>query len=101
MKKLVAVLLIVLTAGFLTPVFSLTLNGYESYSQDEFPKWSLQLRRAECIFLGGIPIAYPVSALAFSTLKKDATFLETLGVACAISAVITIVDFVLGVVNAD
>lgn len=42
-----------------------------------------------------------MSALAFSAIKKDATFLETLGVACAISAVITVVDFVLGVVNAD
>ncbi len=101
MKKLVAVLLIVLTAGFLTPVFSLTLSGYEPYTTDEFPKWSLDLRRAECIFLGGIPIAYPISALAFSTLKKDATFLETLGVACAISATIALVDFILGVVDAD
>jgi len=101
MKKIVAILLIALTAGLFTPLFSLSLDNYEPYSQDGFPKWSLDLRRAECIFFGGIPIAFPVTALAFNLAGKDPTFLETLGVACAVSAVITVVDYILGVVNAD
>ncbi|MBQ2048873.1 MAG: hypothetical protein II493_00510 [Spirochaetales bacterium] len=101
MKKLIAVLLIALTAGLFTPLFSLTLDGYEPYRTEEFPKWSLNLRRAECIFFGGIPIAFPVTVLAYSFTDKQPTFLETLGVACAVSAVIAVVDYVLGVVNAD
>ena len=101
MKKIIAIILIALTAGLFTPLFSLTLDKYEPYSQAEFPKWSLDLRRAECIFFGGIPIAFPVTALAFNLAGKEPTFLETLGVACAVSAVIAVVDYVLGVLDAD
>ena len=99
MKKLIAVIILACFVFFM-PLFSLTLDDYEPYRNEEFPKWSLDLRRAECIFFGGIPITFPVTALAFNLANKDATFLETLGVACAVSAVITIVDYILGVINA-
>ena len=100
MKRFIAIVLLACMMLSI-PLFSLSLEGYEPYNNGEFPKWSLDLRRSECIFFGGIPITFPVSALAFNLAKKDASFLETLGVACAISAVITVVDYVLGVINAD
>ena len=99
MKKLIAVLLIALTAGLFTPLFSLTLDGYEPYRTEEFPKWSLNLRRAECIFFGGIPITFPVTALAFTLANKDISFGKTLAIAASLSAAIALIDYILGVIH--
>ncbi len=102
MKKATALLLIIcLTALFCAPAFSLTLDDYEPYSKDEFPKWSLDLRRAECIFFGGIPIAFPLTALTLNVVNTDVTFVKTLGIACAVSAAIALIDYIIGVFNAD
>ena len=102
MKRFTALsILICLTAILCSPLFSLDMTGYEPYSESEFPKWSLDLRRAECIFFGGIPITYPMTALAFSIADKETTFLQTLGIACAASAAIALIDYIIGVINAD
>ena len=98
-KAIIAVLIFVFLFGLCMPAFSLTLTDYEPYTKDEFPKWSLNLRRAETIFFGGIPIAYPLTSLAFSLAGKDAEFLPTLGIACAVSAVISLVDYIIGVAS--
>ena len=98
-KAIIVVLIFVLLFGLCMPVFSLTLTDYEPYTKDEFPKWSLNLRRAETLFFGGIPIAYPLTSLAFSLAGKDAEFLPTLGIACAVSAVISLVDYIIGVAS--
>lgn len=102
MKKAVIVLFIfLLLFGVCMPAFSLTLTNYEPYTKDEFPKWSLDLRRAETLFFGGIPIAFPLTSLAFSAAGQNPDFLTTLGVACAVSATITLIDYILGVVSAN
>jgi hypothetical protein len=98
-KAIILVLIFVLLFGLCMPAFSLTLTDYEPYTKDEFPKWSLNLRRAETLFFGGIPIAYPLASLAFSLAGKDAEFLPTLGIACAVSAVISLVDYIIGVAS--
>ena len=102
MKKTI-IIIIMICFSFLvcSPVFALSLDNYEPYDKDEFPKWALDLRRAECIFFGGIPIAFPLTALTFSLFKQDTSFLKTLGIACSVTAVIAIVDYVLGVINED
>ena len=74
-------------------------DSYQPYSQDEFPKWALDLRRAECIFFGGIPIAYPITALAFNLAGQDQNFLRNLAIACSVSAVITLLDYIIGVIR--
>lgn len=100
MKKLLLIMvLICLSAFFCAPVFSAEMKDYEPYSPDEFPKWALNLRRAECIFFGGIPIAYPLTALAFSVANKDTSFVQNLAVACSVSAAIALIDYIIGVVN--
>lgn len=100
MKKIVlVVVLICLSALFCAPVFCADMKDYEPYSTDEFPKWALNLRRAECIFFGGIPIAYPLTALAFSVANKDTSFVQNLAIACSVSAAIALIDYVIGVVN--
>ena len=100
MKKLVAIIIFIcITAVFCLPAFSLTLDDYEPYSKSEFPKWSLDLRRAECLFFGGIPIAYPLTSLALGLANQELSFMQTLGIACSVSAVVTIIDYILGVIN--
>ena len=102
MKKIVVLLvLICLSIMVCMPVFSLDMEGYEPYTNDEFPKWSLDLRRAECIFFGGIPITYPLTALAFGIADKETSFLQNLAIACSVSAAIALIDYIIGVVNAD
>ena len=101
MKKLLAIILLIcLAALFCAPVFSAEMKDYEPYSQDEFPKWSLNLRRAECIFFGGIPIAYPLPALAFSVANKGTSFVQNLAIACSVSGAIALIDYIIGVANA-
>lgn len=99
MKKLVALLvLLCLSFSFALPVFCSSFE-FEPYSKDEFPKWALDLRRAESLFFGGLPIAFPVSALALGLFKQEASFTKTLAVACSITAVIALVDYIIGVIN--
>lgn len=85
------------------PVFrtNATSTTYEPYEDDEFPQWALDLRRAECIFFGGIPITLPVTYLVSNLFDADLTLLQALGIACSVSAVITLIDYILGVVNED
>ena len=102
MKRLIALSVLICLSFFIcAPIFSLDMTGYEPYSNDEFPKWTLDLRRAECIFFGGIPIAYPLTALAFSIADKETSFLQNLAIACSVSAAIALIDYIIGVVNAD
>ena len=102
MKKTIAIIIMICFSPLVcAPIFALTLNDYEPYSNDEFPKWALDLRRAECIFFGGIPIAFPLTALTFSLFKQETNFLKTLGIACSVTAVIAVVDYILGVINED
>ncbi len=90
---------VTLTEGVPQTFQRLALDGYEPYRTEEFPKWSLNLRRAECIFFGGIPIAYPLTALAFSVANKDTSFVQNLAIACSVSAAIALIDYIIGVVN--
>ncbi|MBR2281097.1 MAG: hypothetical protein IJ863_00580 [Spirochaetales bacterium] len=123
MKRTVAIVVLVCISSFIcAPAFSLgnqvvspTLEAsfrpslrsgaastsYEPYSDDEFPRWALDLRRAECIFFGGIPITLPVTYLVSNLLDADLTFLQAVGIACSVSAVITLVDYILGVLDED
>lgn len=119
MKKTVAIaILICIFSLVCAPAFSLasptldasfkpvlrtnaTSTTYEPYGDDEFPQWALDLRRAECIFFGGIPITLPVTYLVSNLFDADLTLLQALGIACSVSAVITLIDYILGVVNED
>lgn len=100
-KTIVIIIMICFSALVCTPIFALTLDDYEPYRNEEFPKWTIDLRRAECIFFGGIPIAYPLTALTFGLFKQDADFGKTLAISCGVTLVIAVIDYILGLVNAD
>lgn len=95
-KKIV---LIVVLLALCSSVFALDMSKAEPYSNTEFPKWSLDLRRSEIIFFGGIPIVYPLTALAMNTFKADTNFWKNMGITCSITAAIAIADYVIGLVQ--
>jgi len=101
-KKLVALILtFAMMFVFATPAFALTMNSYEPYTEIEFPKWSLDLRRAESLFFGGIPIAFPLVTAAYSIAGQSFDFMPVLGISCAVSAVIVIIDYIIGATSAN
>lgn len=102
MKKATAlILLLCLSFAAASPAFCVSLDGYEPYDTLEFPKWALDLRRAECLFFGGLPIAFPMVSLVSGLAGSDLSFVQTLGIACSVTAVIAIADYLIGVFRAD
>ncbi len=100
MKKVVLILFILL---ILTPLFS---NTPVEYSKDEFPQWSLHLRRGETLFFGSLPITFAFSSLTYTVAKtlgaphvSQTALGETLflfSTSAAISLTIAIIDYYLG-----
>ncbi len=101
MKKCIACILLV--------VFSITILGaadYEPYRIDEFPEWSVKLRRAETLMFGSLPITIGVTGLAYSTAQllgaakfSQDPFVDTMtviGIAGGLSLVIAVADYIIG-----
>jgi hypothetical protein len=67
------VLLIVACLAFLLPSPAFTQSSvseaYEPYTDDEFPQWLRDLRRAEVIFIGSFPITLLVATLAYDGFR--------------------------------
>ncbi len=89
------------------------------YEREEFPEWAHDLRRAEIIFIGSFPITFLFSSLGYDVIRFAANGFsreyapallnnpttvplssgERLGVvltSLGISAVIALVDFIIG-----
>ena len=103
MNKLIAVLLIISISAslFATPI----KYDYEPYEEDEFPLWSVELRRAESIFFGSFVITLPVTALCYSlaeslgaklTDNEGWLFGQQALIAGGLSLGIALTDFILG-----
>ncbi|MCR5731485.1 MAG: hypothetical protein K6G51_00880 [Sphaerochaetaceae bacterium] len=103
-KKLIALLLSIL---FLTtPLFAEAKLSYEPYGEEEFPIWTMELRRAECIFFGSMVITYPIASLVYGLLADNGIIsspaegvnrvLQNAAIASALSFTITTADYVIG-----
>lgn len=93
-KKIITVLLLLTVCASL---FALDMSNAEPYKEGEFPKWSVDLRRSEIIFFGSVPLTYTATTLIMNkAAKQDWDFWKTAAVACSASAVIAIVDFIIG-----
>jgi hypothetical protein len=99
-KKIVAtILLLVLCASPL-------VADYVPYSPDEFPQWSIKLRRAETLLFGALPITLGVTSLSYAAALSlgasplyDDTFKDTMaviGIAGTLALVVAIADFIIG-----
>ncbi len=108
MKRIIAVIvLMALCVSLLTAAPSLTtVTGYEPYAQEEFPRWSMLLRRGETIFFGSFPITLSLASLGYSTALalganpiSPSPAVETVSlfsIAAALSLVIAVTDYILG-----
>lgn len=100
MKKVILFLLL------FTMILSPIMAEAEEYSVDEFPDWSLHLRRGETLFFGSLPITFALSSLTYGLAKNlgapaigtnevgETVFLFS--TAAALSLTIAIVDYYLG-----
>ena len=43
------------------------------YKRDEFPQWTLDLRRAEIVTIGSLPLSFMFTALAYDVYKSAAS----------------------------
>ncbi len=120
MKPFIIVLLLIVFITITIPVFSgESLPEYEPYEDDEFPKWAKDLRRYEIIFFGTIPFTFFFSSFSYDFYRYAYNnFDETLApailgnktppvrtndekwqilkVSLSISAVLALVDYLLG-----
>lgn len=108
MKKIIAVLLLI------SIIFSLSAETithssfnykYESYEEEEFPLWTIELRRVETIFFGSLVFTVPMASLALSLMSNQGIInfendkesaLVTLTSAAGLSLVVSAVDWILG-----
>lgn len=98
LKKVVAVLLLI---SLCCSVFALDMSKAVPYKENEFPKFTYDLRRAEIIFFGSLPLAFPAASLGLSAFKVETDFWKTMGVACGIAGAIVLTDFIIGLIQAD
>ncbi len=108
MKKIIALILLI------SLVFSLSAETithssfnykYESYEEEEFPLWTIELRRAETVFFGSLVFTVPISSVAIGLLSNQGIInfnnttqaaLVNLSAAAGLSLVVAAVDWVLG-----
>ena len=118
MRPLIIVFLLIV---FITiPLFSgESLPEYEPYEDDEFPQWAKDLRRYEIIFFGTIPFTFFFSSFSYDFYRYasnnfDQTLapailgnktppvrtynekLQIITVSVSLSAVLALVDYLLG-----
>ncbi len=108
-KKFIALLLSSLI--FLSPVASDPIQyEYEPYEEDEFPIWSMELRRAETIFFGSLVLTFPVamgiyslaSTLGMPTPQEEyKQVLQQALIAGGLSLIIAGTDWIIGMVNGE
>lgn len=110
MKKLLIILLIV--SFSVSSLFSETLTHstlkyeYEEYSEDEFPIWTNELRRAEILYFGSYVFTIPFATFALSGLRKlnvigssestEKDALLTISVASGLSLFVAGLDWLIG-----
>ena len=108
MKRIIALFLIfsiVFSLSAETITHSSFNYKYESYEEEEFPLWTIELRRAETIFFGSLVFTVPISSLALSVISNQGIInfenstqsaLMTLSSAAGLSLVVSALDWILG-----
>jgi hypothetical protein len=79
--------------------------SYSPYQDDEFSPWMHDLRRAESLFFGSLPLTYGIASLSFTLFFDSGSPLTTqdyinrLSAAALLSAAISAADFILGIIE--
>ena len=108
-KKRIIALFLIISIIFSLSAETITHSSfnykYESYEEEEFPLWTIELRRAETIFFGSLVFTVPISSLALSVMAKQGIInfenstqsaLMTLSSAAGLSLVVSALDWILG-----
>lgn len=98
MIRFIASLLLVLLV--ITPVYAAADEiSYTPYSPDEFAPWMHDLRRAETVFFGSLPVSFAAASLSMLFIEEDYRSAGlSLGMTLGISAVIAVADYVIGLI---
>lgn len=108
MKK---VILIILLFAFSFSLFSTPVTResfgekyeYEEYKDEEFPLWSIELRRGESLFFGSLALTYPLSLMIFGFASPDMDVkdkaLWSLIPAVSSSLILSVADWIIGKVQ--
>ena len=109
LKKIISILLIFIIIS--SPIFAEAELSYKPYGEDEFPIWTMKLRRAESIFFGSLVLTLPITSLVWSICENNGLinriekpmdrFLCQLGVASGLSLCISTADWIIGEVSSD
>ncbi len=107
MKKTIALILIFSILAL--PLMADPIQyEYEPYTEEEFPIWAHELRRAESIFFGSLAITFPLSMGAYALVTSLGVqgpsepyqqALIQLGVAAGVSLIIALTDWIIGAVG--
>ncbi|MCF6334601.1 MAG: hypothetical protein L3J12_02535 [Spirochaetales bacterium] len=96
-----------------------TLPDYEPYTREEFPGWANDLRRGEIIFFGTVPFTFFISTFLYDfylynansfseefapailgnktpPVKTKAEKLQIIAVSVSFSAILSVLDYLLG-----
>ena len=100
MRRIVAIVMLLILCT------SPLVADYVPYSADEFPQWSIKLRRAETLLFGALPITLGMTSLSYAAALSlgaspfyDDTFKDTMaviGIAGTLALVVAIADYIIG-----
>ena len=104
-RKITALVLII--SLVLSPLAAEAKLSYEPYGEDEFPIWTMKLRRAESLFFGSLVITLPLSVLAWNLMENagwvSADGIQEFGwhllIAGGLSLSISAADWIIGEVS--
>ncbi len=117
--KLVWILLILFIISPMVLYSGDALPDYEPYTREEFPKWANDLRRGEIIFFGTAPFTFFISTFIHDfylyyangyneefapailgnktpPVKTNKEKLQIIGISVSFSAVLALIDYLLG-----
>lgn len=107
MKRILSLLLVLLILSCSLPADQIKFE-YEPYTEEEFPLWSHELRRAESIFFGSFVITLPVSMLCYNLAgnlgapvpsSTSTQMLYSAAIASGLSLAIAGIDYLIGALD--
>lgn len=70
---------------------------YEPYDPLEFPAWAREVRRAEIIFFGSLPLSFGAASLVLPLFfEDDVPSSVRITTAVSLSAAVSLADFIIG-----
>lgn len=106
-KKIISTVLILILVSSTIYCDSTEFEDYQNYTIDEFPSWSIKLRRGESLFFGSLALTFPLSVVAYNVVvnsglisnvpTEELTALKyQVSIAALISLSIAIGDYIIG-----